>query len=382
MAFDISKFAATLSPDVSDSDTMLREIPIDQLHPNARNFYPSLLPAEIDALTESIEANGLLEPLTVVPGDEPNDYRLISGHNRYRALTSLHERSPEETKWQTIPCIVLPTLTREQELSAIIEANRQRKKNGALLAEEAEKLTESYVARQKAGEKLPGRIRERVAEALRVSQTKLATIQAIKKNLKVPDFREAWETETLPESVAYEISKLEPEAQYRLLDLHVDQGEALTIRTVQQFGKAWLSCCHACTHTGHFCENAMTMVRNLLKSDGWHCAGCCDACLSKASCPYVCRYTKTVALTAEPQSSAEDQEVWRPLDAEHWPNQGELVLLSGGTPLDGRCYLAARCVGSAYDAFPFEDAHDGLSVDDMDDFSEWFSLRKEDVRES
>ena len=68
--------------DVSDSDTPIRMIPLADIHPNPRNFYPKV--ENLDDLVESIQANGLLEPLTVVP-DEKGGYRLISGHHSNQA---------------------------------------------------------------------------------------------------------------------------------------------------------------------------------------------------------------------------------------------------------------------------------------------------------
>ena len=56
--FDISKFAATIKP-VSDSDTM-REISIDDIRDNPRNFYPTPDSQALRALMDSIRANGLL----------------------------------------------------------------------------------------------------------------------------------------------------------------------------------------------------------------------------------------------------------------------------------------------------------------------------------
>lgn len=349
MAFDISKFAATLSPDVSESDTMLREIPIDQLHPNARNFYPTLSPEDLDLLTESVEANGLLEPLTVVPGEKPDDYRLISGHNRLRALTALHKEYPDDPKWQQIPCVVLPALTREQELSAIIEANRQRKKTGALLAEEAEKLTESYVARQQAGEKLPGRIRARVAEALQVSQTKLATVKAIKDHLVVPEFKERWEKGDIPEDAAYEISKLDQETQYRLLDWSIETHTPLTAKAVRIFAR----------------ETSRPPQPD------------------KPQPPADSRLDYQVVGTTfgDERGGHDPATFWKPLDRDHWPKEGTLVVLRGKTNLEGWIYQAAHCIGSPDDQYPFEDALDHLDLDANDellDFSSWMPLIEED----
>ena len=61
---------------VSDSDTPVRMIPLTDIHPNPRNFYPRV--DNLDDLVASIQANGLLEPLTVVPdqgGGVPTDLR-------------------------------------------------------------------------------------------------------------------------------------------------------------------------------------------------------------------------------------------------------------------------------------------------------------------
>lgn len=139
---------------VSESDTPVRMIPLVDIHPNPRNFYPRV--ENLEELEASIQANGLLEPLTVVP-DDAGGYRLISGHNRFAALRRLQYSG----SWNEVPCLVLPAMDEHVELAAIIEANRQRIKTPALLAEEADKLTQAYMARKRAGEELPGRIRDR-----------------------------------------------------------------------------------------------------------------------------------------------------------------------------------------------------------------------------
>ena len=87
MGFDISKFAATMPP-VSDSDTgaEIRKIPLDQINTNPLNFYPPIDGAAMAELMDSIQANGLLEPLTVLA--DGGRYRLVSGHNRLTAAIS------------------------------------------------------------------------------------------------------------------------------------------------------------------------------------------------------------------------------------------------------------------------------------------------------
>ena len=76
--FDISRFAGTIAPVRSESDTM-REIAIDKILDNPRNFYPKPDTKALAALEDSIRANGLLEPPTVIAAEDGTSYRLDAG---------------------------------------------------------------------------------------------------------------------------------------------------------------------------------------------------------------------------------------------------------------------------------------------------------------
>lgn len=270
---------------VSDSDTPVRLIPLAQIHPNPRNFYPRV--ENLEDLEESIQANGLLEPLTVVP-DESGGYRLISGHNRFAALRRIHSAKYEDG----VPCLVLPAMDEHVELAAIIEANRQRVKTQALLAEEAEKLTQAYMARKRAGENLPGRIRDRVAEAMQISKTKLANLNAIRNGIKVPGIMAKWERDEIPEAAALEIARLPVEAQYRLLDWVIDGHHNYSMRDVRQFAVMWGGCRKECPETGGFCPHAQDIYDQDFHGGVWHGAGCCQQCNKKDTCPAACGFAR------------------------------------------------------------------------------------------
>lgn len=229
--------------DVSKIDTPVQYIPLNQLKPNPRNFYPAPDPDALTDLAASIAANGLLEPLTVVKNGVMPEYRIISGHSRWRAMQSLEVRNKRPDLVKAVPCLVLDIApSYDEEMCLIIEANRQRVKGAALLAMEAEKLTEAYTRRKEAGEDLPGRIRDRVAQALQVSATKLAMAQATQKNLVVPSFRQMWKDGQISDSVAYEISKMEGDHQYRLLDYLCDnhrEAGSLTVNEVKALEKTF-----------------------------------------------------------------------------------------------------------------------------------------------
>ena len=287
--FDISKFATTLKP-VPESDTMM-EIPVDNIRDNPRNFYPQPDPAALNALADSIRANGLLEPPTVVPSGDGQTYRLISGHSRMAAVRKILTSGEESGRFEKVLCRVLPAMTEEQEQAAVIEANRQRVKSPALLADEAERLTKAYIKRREAGEDLPGRIRDRVAEALQVNATKVANVTAIKNGLKVPGIIERWKRDEIPEAAALMISRMNIDEQYRLLDWMIDKHRSYTINEVRKFDICYRNA-YKCDKTGKPCENIEQIYDHDLHHGEWSGAGCCMMCLEKDTCPAACKYVE------------------------------------------------------------------------------------------
>lgn len=272
------------------ADTM-REISIDDIRDNPRNFYPTPDPQALRALMDSIRANGLLEPPTVVPAGD-GTYRLISGHSRLAAIKALRETETPD-QWATVLCRVLPPMSEGQEQAAVIEANRQRVKSNALLADEAARLTEAYIKRREAGEQLPGRIRDYVAEALQVKATKVANLSAIKKGLKVPGIVRKWEAGDIPEAAALEIARMDIEEQYRLLDWTIEGESHYSIRDVKMFHTLWTMFPHNCPESSGLCPNAGPMYDRFYTYGALNnCAGCCRWCNKRDTCKTVCKYCK------------------------------------------------------------------------------------------
>lgn len=281
------------------ADTM-REISIDDIRDNPRNFYPTPDPQALRALADSIRANGLLEPPTVVPAGD-GTYRLISGHSRMAAIKALRETETPD-QWATVLCRVLPPMSEGQEQAAVIEANRQRVKSNALLADEAEKLTAAYIKRREAGEELPGRIRDHVAAVLQVNATKLANLAVIKKGLKVPGIVRKWEAGDIPEAVALEIARMDIEEQYRLLDWTIEsESHYYSIRDVKMFHTIWTMFPHNCPESSGMCPNAGPMYDRFYTYGALNnCAGCCRSCNKRDTCKTVCQYFKPET-QAEPE---------------------------------------------------------------------------------
>ena len=198
---------------VSESDTKRIEmIPISQIRANPKNFYSM---NEISALEDSIELNGLLEPLCVFNRD---GYMLFSGHRRFRALRNLHEKS-NFTKWKEIPCIVYPDPHDEdRETVMLIHANSTGRVLTAYeTSQQAKRLKEAFTNMKRNGAELPGKIRDMVAEEMDVSSTKLARLSAIENKLE-DCWQESWRQGLLGESVAYEVIRLDSPGQQNLFD--------------------------------------------------------------------------------------------------------------------------------------------------------------------
>lgn len=199
---------------VSNSDTpRITMIPITELRPNGGNFYDT---SNFEDLADSIELNGLLEPLCVFRrGQGTGSYVIFSGHRRFKALRRLYEKSGFE-KWTEVPCIVYPDPhDKNRETVMLIHANS----TGRILsnwekAEQALRLKKALVAMREGGAELPGRIRDLVAEEMQMSASKLARLEAIGNNLTEVRFAAAWREGRLNESVAYELSKL-PKARQK-----------------------------------------------------------------------------------------------------------------------------------------------------------------------
>lgn len=297
---DISSILGEQLRDVPNLGTEgeLRELPVEDVHPNPGNFYPPIDSAAMEDLQESIQANGVLEPLLVVR--DGDGYRLISGHNRLRAVRHLHLYGPDTQRWATVPCRILPPMDELREQTAIIEANRQRVKTPQVLQQEAKELTRLYTERKKAGEDLPGRVRDRVAEALRISAARASRLAAIDTGLKIPGFQRMWRDGDINESVAYEISKLDLDQQYRLLDYHIDGGRPLNLSTLRRFGAIYHKLCKgACPVTGGSCEIADDMYDDQFWGGEWHCAGCCACCNERDTCATVCKHFEQNETEAE-----------------------------------------------------------------------------------
>lgn len=94
---------------------------------------------EVDEeLVESILEKGQLEPIVI-----DQNYRIVSGHRRWRALTKINE----DNEGIKAICFLKPFESELDEKEALVEYNRQRKKVPLQIYQEVKLLDEIYVER-------------------------------------------------------------------------------------------------------------------------------------------------------------------------------------------------------------------------------------------
>lgn len=188
-------------------------IDLDRIDPDPANFY-SL--EGIDELAGNIELIGLQQPLRVRP--EGERFTVISGHRRRAACMLIRDGGSEQFA-QGVPCIVeygeaTPAM---RELRLIYANSSTRVLSPAELSKQAERVQELLYELKKQGVEFPGRMREHVAAACQVSESKLARLAAIRKNLR-DSYRLLFDAQRLPEGLAYRISQESPEIQKDLFE--------------------------------------------------------------------------------------------------------------------------------------------------------------------
>lgn len=211
-----------------------RDISVKKMYSNDMNFYSR---QDIEELSNLILAVGLIENMAVTYDPcEKGEYRIISGEMRWRALNLLLEKGYSE--FEVATCQILTPAEEHEEMVQIIVANSYRTKSIKDQLEEAQKLKESLQYMKEHGLTLQGmkldgkKIRDVVANIMKLSGTKVAQIDGINSNL-LPEFVKQLKEGKLTFSAAYELSGMSKEDQEEMLKAH-EEGEAPTWKEVRE----------------------------------------------------------------------------------------------------------------------------------------------------
>ena len=218
----------------------LEYVPLNQIRPDPKNFYST---DGLEALADNILTVGLIDPpwlRQIAPGD----YQVISGHRRRLALQILAERGDFPADGE-IPAFIergeaeLPGVedADRNEAAALFERLRlvlansdTREKTPGDKTREVRELTELFTALKKLGYRFPGKLREHVAAAAHVSESRVARLAVIDKNL-IDVYRLAFDAGKLNEGNAYRLSQ-ESEATQR--DVFTRIGPTACDRTANE----------------------------------------------------------------------------------------------------------------------------------------------------
>lgn len=208
---------ADMLKDVSNLDTganaaagreQIVYLPIGYIHNDPNNFYQL---TGIDELAANIELLGLQQPIRVRKGQGVHEYIIVSGHRRMAALRQLVTDGNYD--YTDVPCIVEADAASAalQELRLIYANSDTRVLTSAELNKQAERVEMLLYELKEQGVAFPGRMRDHVAEACKLSKTKLARLKVIRDKLD-PCFKADYGKGNLSESAAYALAQRPAEA--------------------------------------------------------------------------------------------------------------------------------------------------------------------------
>lgn len=290
--FDItSLFGDAAAVSKSDTDRTVTMIDIDQLQANEKNFY-KVGKKDLDDLKSSIEISGILDPPSVCKADG-DKYRIISGHRRCEAVRQLVKEGRKDLRM--VPCFIRSPQSAEMEELELIWANAtSRVLSSPELAQQAARVEELLYQLKEQGVEFPGRMRDHVAQACKISRTKLANLHAIQTNLREP-LLDMWRKGTLNDAQALELSRLDDGLQDRLAGLfpRMSKDDLPASAVVQRIGmraKAgvkWLPCGVCPAGDGLTCPSARG--DSFLRHDLGNCYDMCQG----SKCCWTCRNGRT-----------------------------------------------------------------------------------------
>ena len=273
----------------TQNQEQIEYIALDLIDDDPRNFYEL---SGLDALAANIELLGLQQPIRVRSNPEdPGRVIIVSGHRRRAAIRKLAEESPE--KWQKIPCIreqgeVSPAL---QELRLIYANSDTRKLSSTDLSKQAERVESLLYQLKEEGYELPGRMRDHVAEACKLSKTKLSNLKVIRENLEPKSWKIAWEKGKIVDSVALAIAKLPPEDQLRCWMRAKNKGklEWYYESDAKRDGEALKAIRKLKCPEGGTCQHLDQKFESYCARPWNGCSGrCCGQCSDLGTCQFAC----------------------------------------------------------------------------------------------
>lgn len=311
-------------PDLDTGREQIEYIDIEDILPDPANFY-SL--DGIDELTANIELIGLQQPLRVREApDGSGKVIVVSGHRRREAISRLVAEG--KTHLREVPCIRErgEASSALQELRLIYANADTRTMTSADLSRQAERVEALLYELKEEGFEFPGRMRDHVAEACKISKSKLARLKVIREGL-IPDYLKLWQAGKIDEAPAYELARMARTSQvrfFRACGLKLPTSDKISsMRTILDGGETY-DPAMTCPGSGEACKRGDVFLRHDAYHHGWEprCKGktCCVECqyggrhridgYADAMCDNMCGKAKALlnARKAEQKADAEREK--------------------------------------------------------------------------
>lgn len=319
--FDLGDFAKTMQA-VPESGTTAPErieyIPLAELHEDERNFYAV---SGVEELAANIQLCGLMDPLRVRKAED--GYTIVSGHRRFAALQLL---AAEDAKFEKAACIIdaSDTPSALQELRLIYANSDTRKMSPADIGKQTERVEALLYELKEQGMEFPGRMRDHVAEACRISRSKLGRLQKIERDL-APCYKPLWDAGELPEDTADALASMPDEVQERIKRVFPKKtptgGAVRNIAGKMASGLDYCATKLSCPD-GAVCTNQDKFFRHDLSCSSWeNCGGkeCCVKCTRggahdpdggyyNAACSEMCPKAKAIYEKSKEKSKAKAEQ--------------------------------------------------------------------------
>lgn len=276
----------------SDGREQIEYIPLDQIDSDPNNFYDL---SSLEELAANIELVGLQQPLRVRADPKTLGHVVIvSGHRRRAALQKLVDEG--RTEFQEVPCIrEAPAASAAlQELRLIYANSDTRVLSSAELSRQAERVEQLLYQLKEEGMEFPGRMRDHVAEACKVSKSKLARLKVIRENL-LPEFAKHYKANKLRETSAYTLAQ-QPADLQKLVWKYSDTKHMESLSEWQisnMLGKIKPVLERTCRRKagGPPCEHQSVLLAKIF-DDSYSYKPCdrmcCDKCEKLVSCKSAC----------------------------------------------------------------------------------------------
>lgn len=193
----------------------------------------------IDEKAAEIKLLGLLQPLEVMyePNQNGEEYKLIGGERRWRALKKLVEEENLQ-EFREATCQIRKPRSKNEEIIELCISNSYRKAMPEKELERIKLLTDALKDAKAAGEKImgydleSGRLRDIAAKILGKKPTQIANAMSINNNL-IPELRKLLEKQEISFSTAVEIAGLEEDEQEEIYSWY--PNKIITVKKIREY---------------------------------------------------------------------------------------------------------------------------------------------------